>query len=226
MFFDQTMLLLIPALILAFYAQAKVKSTYDKYSKIPAMSWGKPGRMISEAILHRNGIHDVEIKEVAGVLSDHYDPRDKTVNLSPHNYNESSIAAVSVAAHETGHAIQHHVSYAPLVWRHQILPAVNFGNSLSIPIFFIGLIVSSPLLMNFGILLFSAVVLFQLITLPVEFNASSRALKQLESGHFLSPEELAGAKKVLSAAALTYVAAATVSAMTLIRLLILRSQRD
>ncbi len=226
MFFDQTMLLLIPALILAFYAQAKVKSTYDKYSKIPAVSWGKPGRMISEAILHRNGIHDVEIKEVAGVLSDHYDPRDKTVNLSPHNYNESSIAAVSVAAHETGHAIQHHVSYAPLVWRHQILPAVNFGNSLSIPIFFIGLIVSSPLLMNFGILLFSAVVLFQLITLPVEFNASSRALKQLESGHFLSPEELAGAKKVLSAAALTYVAAATVSAMTLIRLLILRSQRD
>ncbi len=226
MYFDQTMLLLIPALILAFYAQAKVKSTYAKYSKIPARSWGKPGRMISEAILRQNGIHDVDVRMVEGVLSDHYDPRDKTVNLSPHNYNESSIAAVSVAAHETGHAIQHHVSYAPLVWRHQILPAVNFGNSLSIPIFFIGLIFASPLLMDAGILLFSAVVLFQFITLPVEFNASSRALKQLKAGNLLSPEELVGARKMLSAAALTYVAAATVSAMHLLRLLILRSQRD
>ncbi|NOY78391.1 MAG: zinc metallopeptidase [Calditrichaeota bacterium] len=225
LFFDRTMLLLIPAFILALYAQTKVKSTYAKYSKIPS-SWGRPGYTLSESILHRNGIHDVEVEMTEGVLSDHYDPLSKKVRLSPHNYEQSSVAAVSVAAHETGHAIQHHTGYAPLVWRHQILPAVNLGSSLSIPLFFIGLIFSSPMLMDAGIILFSVVVLFQVITLPVEFNASARALQQLRAGGYLPAEEMEGAKKVLQAAALTYVAAATVSLMHLVRLLILRGERD
>ncbi len=221
-FFDPTMILLIPALILAFYAQSKVRSAYAKYSQIPN-SHGLTGAEVARAILRHNGLHDVQIEEVPGELSDHYDPRTKTVRLSTANYRERSIAAASVAAHEVGHAIQHAQAYMPLQLRHAILPATNLGSWMAFPLFFIGLLFSTPFLMDLGIILFTGVVLFHVVTLPVEFNASSRALKQLVNHGLVTPDELTGARAVLNAAALTYVAAATMAIMNLIRLLMLKN---
>lgn len=224
-FWDPTMILLIPALILAFYAQMKVRSAFKKYSQI-RNTRGITGYQAAMHILQMNNLSDVAVEEVPGSLSDHYDPRDKTVRLSSENYRGTSLAAVSVAAHEVGHAIQDAHGYAPLRIRHSILPATNLGSWAAFPLFIIGFLFNSPLLVDIGIVLFAGVVVFHLVTLPVEFNASSRAIAQLAGGGYITTEETRGAKKVLSAAAMTYVAATAVSAMHLIRLLILRNSMD
>lgn len=224
-FFDSTMILLIPAVILAVWAQIKVKSTYRKYQKVHA-SQNITGAMAAKQILNSNGIFDVEIEAVAGELSDHYDPRVKKVRLSQANYNSNSLAAIAVAAHETGHAIQHANGYAPLQLRHTILPASNFASWAAFPLFFIGFIFSTPWLLTAGIVFFAAVVLFHLVTLPVEFNASSRALVQLSNQGMLMDQEISGARKVLNAAALTYVAAAAMALLQLLRMIILSNSRD
>jgi Zn-dependent membrane protease YugP len=224
-FWDPTMILLIPALILAFYAQMKVRSAFRKYSQI-RNSRGITGYQAAMHILQMNNLSDVAVEEVPGSLSDHYDPRDKTVRLSSENYRGTSLAAVSVAAHEVGHAIQDAIGYAPLRIRHSILPATNLGSWAAFPLFIIGFLFNSPLLVDIGIVLFAGVVVFHLVTLPVEFNASSRAIAQLSGGGYITTDETRGAKKVLNAAALTYVAATAVAAMHLIRLLILRNAMD
>lgn len=228
-FFDPTMVLVLPALAFAFWAQWKVSSTYQKYSKVPAAN-GRTGREIAQAIMQRNGVTDVSVEPVGGVLSDHYDPRTKMVRLSQQNYSERSIASIAVAAHEVGHVLQHHDGYIPLQFRTAIAPVAGFGSMLAFPLFFIGLFFRipnvSPLLMDLGILFFTGAVLFQVVTLPVEFDASRRALVQLSSTGAVLPEEVSQAKKVLDAAALTYVAAAAMAALQLLRLILLRNSRN
>ena len=225
-FFSTTdLMLIIPAMILALYAQYKVKSTYKHFSAI-ASARGMTGAQVSLNILRNNNIYDVEIEQTEGMLSDHYDPRNKTLRLSSDIYNSSSVAALGVAAHEAGHAIQHNTGYAPLKIRHGIFPVANIGSRLAIPLFIIGLFMGSGMLMDVGIWFFAGAVLFQVVTLPVEFNASNRALYQLESGGYLSRNEIGSARKVLNAAALTYVAATAVAVMHLIRLLILRGDSE
>lgn len=222
--FDASFLVVIPALLLAFYAQMKVKSTFNEYSQVPN-SRGVTGVDAARYILRANGIHDVNVEEIPGELSDHYDPRDKTVRLSSRNYRGNSLAAVGVAAHEVGHAIQHASGYGPLELRHSILPVANIGSSMAMPLFLIGLLFQAGILMTLGIIFFSAALAFQVVTLPVEFNASSRALQQLGQHQLLSRNEVGGSRKVLNAAALTYVAAAAVSLGYLIQMLLL-SGRD
>lgn len=222
---DPTMVLLIPVLILALYAQFKVKSTFKKYSQIPS-AWGRSGATVAKDIMQHNQLSDLELEEGEGKLSDHYDPRSRKIVLSQENYRGSSIASLSVSAHEVGHAIQHKTGYNPLQLRHTILPVANVGSSLAFPLFIIGLIIDQDPLMQAGIILFSGVVLFQLITLPVEFNASARAIKILKTGGYLTPNEVPMARKVLNAAALTYVAATAVAVVHLLRLIILSGSRD
>jgi uncharacterized protein len=228
-----SLLLLIPALLFAFWAQWKVQSTYKKMSQVRAAA-GITGRQMAESIMRRNGIDDVGIEEVGGTLSDHYDPRVKKVRLSQGNYDGDSIASIAVAAHEVGHVLQHKQGYVPLAMRSAIAPAAGFASTLSMPLFFIGILLArggphpsqlSLFLMDFGIIFFSGAVLFQFVTLPVEFNASQRALVQLRESGAIAPDEVAGAKKVLDAAALTYVAAAAMAALQLLRLLLLRNSR-
>lgn len=224
MFFFSPMdlVLLVPALILTLYAQAKVKSAFDKMSQVRSAS-GMTGAQVAQSLLQRNQLYDVNVEEVGGKLSDHYDPRTKTVRLSSDVYRSSSLAALGVAAHETGHAIQHHKAYAPLNWRSTLFPVANIGSTAAFPLFLIGMFIPAfDFLIDVGIVLFAGAVLFQLVTLPVEFNASSRAMAQLGNGGYLRTDEISGAKKVLDAAALTYVAAAAVSVMQLIRLLLIR----
>lgn len=228
MFFDPTILVLVlPALVFALWAQWKVQSTYQKYSKVPAAN-GRTGREIAQAIMQSNGVTDVSVEPVAGVLSDHYDPRAKVVRLSQQNYSERSIASIAVAAHEVGHVLQHHEGYVPLQFRTAIAPIAGFGSMLAFPLFFIGIFFRmpgiSPVLMDLGILFFTGAVLFQVVTLPVEFDASRRALVQLSSSGAVMPEEVSQAKKVLDAAALTYVAAAAMAALHLLRLILLRNR--
>jgi Zn-dependent membrane protease YugP len=220
-FWDPTMVLLIPAIILAIYAQIKVKGTYQKFRQIHNAR-KMTGYQAAIELLRMNGISDVEVEETEGTLSDHYDPRVKKVRLSSDNYRGTSLAALAVAAHEVGHVIQHHKNYFPLQIRHMILPVTNFGSWLAFPLFLIGFFLRTPFLMDLGIIFYAGVVVFHLVTLPVEFNASGRALVQLQSHGFLSTREMGGAKKVLNAAALTYVAAAAMAALQLVRLLILR----
>lgn len=227
-FFDPTMIILVPAFILAVWAQMKVRSTYNMYKKVAATR-GLSGAEVARYILQRNGVYDVEVEAVPGELSDHYDPRSKKVRLSESNYYGNSIAAVAVAAHETGHAIQHAVGYVPLTLRHAILPVTNFASYAAFPIFIIGFFFSggmSLFFMRLGILFFAAVVLFHVITLPVEFNASWRGLEQLKSNGILLENEVKAARKVLTAAALTYVAAAAMALLELLRLIILANSRD
>jgi uncharacterized protein len=227
-FFDATMILLVPALILALWAQWKVQSTYRRFAKVPAAN-GHTGREMARAIMVRNGVTDVAVEEIDGTLNDHYDPRSKTVRLSRPIYEGSSISSIAVAAHEIGHVLQHANGYVPLGLRSAIAPVAGFGSTLAMPLFFIGFIFHSPALgwlMDLGILFFTGAVIFQLITLPVEFDASRRALVQLTATGAIAPDEVAGAKKVLDAAALTYVAAAAMAALQLVRLLILRNSRD
>ncbi len=217
--------LVLPAILLSLYAQMKVKSTFAKYSKIFSAR-GVTGEETARTILRGNGINDVTVHPVAGQLTDHFDPRNRSIGLSQPVYGSSSVAAIGVAAHESGHAIQHSVGYAPIKIRNSILPVANIGSQAAMPMAILGLIFGMPMLVNAGIILFSAVVLFQVATLPVEFNASRRALAILESSYTLSPEELKGAKKVLSAAALTYVAAMLTSLMSLLRLILITRNRD
>ncbi|PPK49670.1 hypothetical protein BD821_101335 [Clostridium algidicarnis DSM 15099] len=225
MFYDSTYLILVPALILSIWAQSKISSTFNKYSKIYS-SKGYTGSEVARMILDSNGLVDVRIERVAGNLTDHYDPRDRVLRLSEKVYSSTSVASIGVAAHEVGHAIQHQQDYRPLIIRNNIVPVVNISSSASWIIFFIGIIMGLPLLTNIGIVLFSAVVLFQLITLPVEFNASNRAIKILEDKSILYENEIVGAKKVLSAAALTYVAATLTAISQLLRLMALSNRRN
>ncbi len=222
--FDNTIIILIPAIILSIYAQFAIRSAYSKWSKVNS-TLGMTGAQVAHRLLQQNGINDVDVEPVAGELSDHYDSRAKKVRLSEGVYNSTSLAALSVAAHETGHAIQHAHSYAPLNIRQALFPVASIGSTWGFWIFIIGMFFSSfSFLMDVGIVLFAGATLFQVVTLPVEFNASNRALAQLSNGGYLRTDEINGAKKVLNAAALTYVAAAAMSILTLIRLLILRDE--
>jgi len=223
-YFDSTMLLLIPALILSMWAQFKVKSTFAKYSEIRARR-GVTATDVARALLDRFGLTNVPVERIGGQLTDHYDPRDKTLHLSDSVSGNSSIAAIGVAAHEVGHAIQDQEGYAFLKFRNAIVPAVNICSTASMPIFFIGLLMSSFNLLNLGILLFCGVLVFHLVTLPVELDASSRAMKLLAETGMLEGDELKGARSVLSAAAMTYVAALVMTIMQLVRLLALRNSR-
>jgi hypothetical protein len=207
------------------YAQAKIKGTYNRYAQVFSRRRVR-GADVSEAILRSEGIDGVEVTETPGILTDHYDPRTKTIRLSQGVFNSTSISALGIAAHETGHAVQHSRAYGPLAIRNAILPLASFGSQLAFPLFFIGLFfVHSPFLMDLGILLYTGAVGFSVLTLPVEFNASQRALQFLREGAFLDNEELDGTRKVLNAAALTYVAATCMSVAQLLRMLLLR-ERD
>lgn len=222
--FDRTYILLIIGMLLSLAASAKLKSTFAKYRRIRSAS-GLTGAEAAARILRAAGITDVQIRAIPGSLTDHYDPRSKTVSLSQDIYGQTSLAAVGVAAHECGHAIQHAVHYTPLEMRSAIVPVANLGSSLSWPLFLIGLLAGIRPLTTAGIVLFSLAVLFQLVTLPVELNASSRALRMLEGTGILGVSEVKGARKVLTAAALTYVAALAASILQLLRLLILAGGR-
>jgi hypothetical protein len=229
MFFDWTFILILPAMIFAMWAQFRVKSTFEKYSHVPAAN-GLTGREMARQIMSRNGVTDVEVEPVGGMLSDHYDPRVRKVRLSEPNYQGTSISSIAVAAHEVGHVLQHHSGYFPLMFRAGMAPVVGIASTAAMPLFFIGLLIGPRLpfagmLMDLGIIFFSGAVLFHVITLPVEFDASRRALAQITETGVVRPDEVAGAKKVLDAAALTYVAAAAVAALQLVRLLVLRNNR-
>lgn len=200
------LIFIVPALLLSLYAQFKVKSTFKKYSNVSS-SRGMNGVDVANTILRRNGMNNVAVEQVGGSLTDHYDPRVKTVRLSETVYGSNSIAAIGVAAHEVGHAMQHGQQYGPLELRHRLVPVTNFASSASFPILLIGMIFYNFNLIMLGIVLFSAVVLFHLVTLPVELNASQRAVVQLSEAGIISPQEAPMVKKVLSAAALTYIAA-------------------
>ena len=227
-FFDSTMILLIPAILLSMYAQFKVGSTFDKFSKIAA-SKGQTGAQVAAQLLAASGIRDVKIQPTQGRLTDHYDPRDKTVRLSEAVYNQSSLAAIGVAAHEVGHAIQHNTDYMPLEFRSRLFPIVNIGSNLSMPLLMLGLFMGysgfGNWMLNAGILLFSFVVLFQIVTLPVEFNASSRAIALLKEQNILTGDEAVPAKQVLDAAALTYVASAIMALLNLLRFIMIARGR-
>ncbi len=230
MYLDSTIIFVIPAAILAMYAQYKVSSTFNKFSQVASRK-RYTGADVANALLSSAGIRDVRVERVHGKLTDHYDPKAGVLRLSESVYGSTSLAAIGVAAHETGHAIQHRDGYLPLNLRNTIVPVVSFSSSLATPLIFIGLLLSmwggslGYFLLNVGIWMFSAVVLFQLITLPVEFNASKRAIEMLDNQNFLNNEELGPAKQVLNAAALTYVAAAAVAISNLLRFIILANRR-
>jgi len=218
------LVLIVPAIIISLIAQARVSSTFSKFSRV-SNTRGLSGADVARRILDANGLSNVVIEHVKGNLTDHYDPRAKVLRLSDSVFSSRSVAALGVAAHECGHAIQHAKGYSPLKIRNSVFPLVNISSSLAVPIIILGFIFNTPFLVDAGIILFSAVVFFQLVTLPVEFNASSRALAILEDSYFLEGSEIKSARKVLSAAALTYVASALVSLMQLLRLIILSNNR-
>ena len=224
-YFDRTMILLLPAIIIAFWAQSKVSSAYRKYRTVRTMN-GYTGENVARMMLDAAGLYDVPVVEIRGELTDHYDPTSRVVRLSSDIYHGASIASAGIAAHEVGHAIQHKEAYKPLVLRTSIATAVNFSSQASIIIFMIGLLFSIPLLTNIGIIFFTVAVIYQLITLPVEFNASRRALNILESRNILYGNEVSGAKSVLSAAAMTYVAAALMSISQLVRLIAISNRNN
>ena len=220
-YFDPTYFLVLIGAVICLIASAKLKSTYAKFAQVRAMS-GLTGAETAEKILHYAGIYDVSIEHVTGNLTDHYDPTHKVLRLSDTTYGARSVAAIGVAAHECGHAVQHAQGYAPLNIRKSLVPVVNFGSNLSWPLIILGIILgNSSILINLGIFLFSFAVLFQLVTLPVEFNASSRALVMLKDTGILYEDEVRSARKVLSAAALTYVAGAASTILQLLRLVLL-----
>ena len=224
--FDPLYFLILISVVIAMVAQYKVKPTYSKYSRVRS-DLGLTGAQAAQKILNMNGIYDVSIQHIAGDLTDNYNPRNKVLSLSDAVYNSTSIAAIGVAAHECGHAIQHDVGYAPLLIRNTIAPVVNIASSLSWIFIAAGLFFGmSPTLIDVGIIMFSLAVLFELITLPVEFNASGRALTILSDSGMLYPDETAGAKKVLSAAAMTYVASALTAVLQLLRLIMLFGRRS
>lgn len=222
-FWDYTYFLVLIGAAICMIASANVKSTYKKYASMRSMT-GMTGAQVAERLLRNAGLNEVRVGHVGGELSDHYNPATKVVNLSDSVYNSTSVAAIGVAAHECGHAIQHAHGYVPLNLRSAFVPVANFGSKLAWPLILIGLLInsqSSQLIINAGIIMFSFAVIFQLITLPVEFNASSRALVLLEQQGILSERELPYTKKVLGAAALTYVASAASAILQLLRLILL-----
>jgi len=219
------MLILIPAVLLSMWAQSRVSSTFAQYSGVYAHG-GVTADQVARMLLTRFGLGSMPINRIAGSLTDNYNPADRTLNLSESVYNSRSIASIGVAAHEVGHAIQHSKLYAPLMFRNSIVPVVNLTTQASMPLFFIGLIMGNSMLLNLGIILFCGSLVFHLVTLPVELDASSRALKLLKETGTLTSDELAGARKVLNAAALTYVAAALMSILQLVRLLMIKNSRE
>lgn len=224
MYWDSTIIILIPAIIFSIVAQIMVKSAFSEYSKV-RNSRGLTGADAAREILDRNGLTNVRIEHISGSLTDHYDPKANVIRLSDDVYGSATVAAVGVAAHEAGHAVQYAEGYYPIKIRNAIIPVTRFGSSLSTPLVILGLLLSWDFLITAGILLFCAVVLFQAITLPVEFNASGRALKSLRSSHFLEDDEMKGARSVLTAAAMTYVAAMLSALLSLVRLLVISGRR-
>ena len=224
--FDWTIVLVLIGALISLWAQGRVTSTFNKYSKVRSRT-GMTGADAAMRLLRAQGIYDVSVRPVSGNLTDHYDPRTKVVNLSESVYYATSVAAIGVAAHECGHAMQHNEGYAPLNFRSALVPVVNFGSKLSWPLILLGVLFGGvgSTLCQVGILTFTLVVLFQLVTLPVEFNASNRAVKLLDSQGILAGDEVQGTKKVLGAAALTYVAAAASTILQLLRLIILYGGR-
>lgn len=227
MFFEPTYMLVIIGVIICLLASSRMKSTFNKYSRVRNHS-GMTGREAAEQVLRGAGIYDVRVEHISGDLTDHYDPRTKVLRLSDATYNSTSVAAVGVAAHECGHAIQHATGYTPLKIRGALVPVANFGSTIAWPLILIGLLFSSQssmLFLNLGIIAFSLAVLFQIVTLPVEFNASSRAIRILGSSGMLYEDEVDATKKVLSAAALTYVAGAASAILQLLRIILLANSR-
>jgi Predicted Zn-dependent protease len=227
MTFDSTYLLILIGAILCMVASGYLKSTYTRYSQIRSTS-GLTGKEVAEQILYSQGIFDVTVEHVSGNLTDHYDPRQKKVCLSDATYASTSVAAIGVAAHECGHACQHHSGYVPLNWRSALVPIANLGSTIAWPLILVGLIFnnsSSMVFLHIGIIAFSFAVLFQVITLPVEFNASNRAIKILSTSGILNPQELPLSRKVLTAAALTYVAGTAASILQLLRIILLSNGR-
>lgn len=220
MMFDPTIVLVLIGALISMWASGRVQSTFQKYSRVRSMS-GMTGAEAAKRLLHSQGIYDVTVQAVRGNLTDHYDPRTKTVNLSEAVYSQTSVAAIGVAAHECGHAMQDNVGYVPLKLRGAFVPVANFGSKLSWPLILIGLLLGASSFLQIGIWMFTLAVLFQLITLPVEFNASGRAVRLLGDVGILQGEEVDQTRKVLGAAALTYVAAAAASILQLLRLVIL-----
>ena len=213
------LILVVPALLLAIWAQVQVKTTYRKYSRVPN-SRGMTGAYAAQAVRNSYGITDVRIERVSGNLTDHYDPRSKVIRLSDGVYNSSTVAAIGIACHEAGHAAQHAENYAPIKIRNAIIPVCNIGSTIGIPLALIGWIFSFSILIYVGLGLYAAVFIFQVATLPVEFNASRRAIKVIDETQLLRDDEIGGAKKVLAAAAMTYVASMMVSLANLLRLLL------
>ncbi len=217
--------LIVPAMLLSLYAQFKVKSTYAKYAKVMS----RRGMTANDAvafILRNNGITDVSVQPIAGELTDHYSPNEKIIRLSQGVYGKTTVAALGIAAHEAGHTVQHYSNYGPIQFRNALVPVANLGSTLSMPLILIGFVFNFSLLVNLGIIFFATATLFQLVTLPVELNASSRAMKALEASGALNDDELKMTKKVLSAAALTYVAALAVSFAQLLRLILISRRRN
>ena len=227
-YYDPTLIFALIGLVLSLLASARVNTVFNKYSRVMSRQ-GITGAMAAERILHSQGIYDVRIERVSGKLSDHYDPRSKVLRLSDSTYGDTSVAAIGVAAHECGHAVQHAKGYGPLAIRSALVPLANIGSSLGYILVIIGLLFTrntGTMLITIGLIAFSCAVLFQIVTLPVEFNASSRALVMLEGQGILGSEEIKGSRKVLSAAAMTYVAAAATSILQLIRLIIIAGVRN
>ena len=227
MYFDPTYMLVLIGVVICLAASAKMRSTFSRYSRIRNHS-GMTGREAAEQVLHRAGIYDVRVEHVSGNLTDHYDPRSKVLRLSDATYGSASVAAVGVAAHECGHAIQHATGYAPLAFRSALVPVANFGSTIAWPLILIGLLFnsqSSVLFLNLGILAFSLAVLFQIVTLPVEFNASRRAIRMLSGNGMLYEDEVQATRKVLTAAALTYVAGAASAILQLLRIILISNSR-
>ena len=226
-YWDPTYILVVIGAVICMIASARVRGTFNKYSQLRSMI-GMNGAQVAQRVLQAAGIYDVQVRHVSGSLTDHYDPRTKTVNLSDPVYNATSVAALGVAAHECGHAIQHAKSYAPLSIRSALVPIANFGSMLAWPVILIGLFFntrSSGLIIDIGILLFSAAVLFQLVTLPVEFDASRRALVMLRTQGILADDELKYTRRVLKSAALTYVASAAAAILQLLRIILITNGR-
>lgn len=225
MLYYATGVVMIPVLLFSFYCQIKVKRAFRRYSSVHAMC-GMTGAQAAARLLQLNGITDVQIRQIGGTLTDYYDPKNKEICLSGDVYNATSVAAIGVACHEAGHACQHAQGYAPLKIRNAAIPATRIGSSLGIPLVLLGMVFTWRPLIMVGIVLYALVALFQLLTLPVEFNASRRALQTIESNQFLTEQEYRGAKKVLTAAALTYVAALASALATLLRLLLLAGRSN
>ena len=224
-YYDWTYVILIPGVILTLAAQLMVKSTFNSYAKVMSRK-GITARQLAEHLLHSEGVTNVEVERTRGHLTDHYDPSSLTLRLSDSTADSASVAALGVAAHECGHVLQHRDGYGPLMLRTASVPVVNIGSNLAWPLFLLGFIMSWEPLLNVGIILFVAVVAFSLITLPVEFNASKRAIAALTAGGYLYEDEVTGARKVLNAAAMTYVASAAMAILQLLRLLALANSRD